>query len=136
MTRVDEVSIPEKVANYVIEGDRVRLRASRCPACGSVFHPPRTICPIDGAGSLEEILLGNEGTVYTFTVVRQSTPEFKTPYVLVYVDFPEQVRVLMPYDGEEPPSIGSQVDIVMGFGPKQEEGELAGVPHASGPSRK
>ncbi|MHB8262466.1 MAG: Zn-ribbon domain-containing OB-fold protein [Acidimicrobiales bacterium] len=130
MTKADEAGTPEKVVNYVIEGDKVRLRASRCSACGSVFHPPRTICPADGASPLEETLLGDEGTVYTFTVVRQSTPEFRVPYVLVYVDFPEQVRVLMPYDGEEPPPIGSRVNVVMGFGPKQEEGDLVNIPHA------
>ncbi|MCL6094839.1 MAG: OB-fold domain-containing protein [Actinobacteria bacterium] len=130
MTKVDEAEAPEKVVNYVIEDGKVRLRASKCPTCGGVFQPPRSICPADGSSPLDDILLASEGTVYTFTVVRQSTPEFKTPYILVYVDFPEQVRVLMPYDGEEPPPIGSQVDIVMGSGPRVENGEPVSIPHA------
>lgn len=34
--------------------------------------------------------------LYTYTVVFQSTPEFRTPYLLGYVDLPEGVRVLAP----------------------------------------
>jgi hypothetical protein len=58
--------------------------------------------------------LSGRGTVYTYTVVRQSTPEFRTPYVLVYVDLPEGVRVLGQLVGcpEEAVRVGMPVEVV------------------------
>ena len=117
MVNLDEAEVLPRAANFVIEDGKVHLRASRCPSCGAALYPSREICPADGTDSLEDILLSSSGTVYTFTVARQSTPEFRTPYVLVYVDFPENVRVLLPYDGSEPPVIGAKVEIVMADGP-------------------
>ena len=131
MVSLDEAQLPSGIVDFTIQDGKVRLRASRCPSCGAALYPPREICPSDGADSLEEILLSNSGTVYTFTVARQSTPEFKTPYVLVYVDFPEDVRVLLPFSGTEPPPIGAKVEVTMGAGPRLEDGVALSLPHAS-----
>ncbi len=130
VVNLDEAEVSPKAENFVVENGKVRLRASKCGSCGAVFYPPRSICPGDGTSSMEDALLSSAGTVYTFTVARQSTPEFRTPYVLVYVDFPENVRVLLPFDGSEPPSIGAKVEIVMANGPRQENDELISMPHA------
>ncbi|HUY60534.1 MAG TPA: zinc ribbon domain-containing protein [Candidatus Dormibacteraeota bacterium] len=123
--------------NYDVEDQRVRLRASRCRACGAVFHPPRLVCAGCGHRELEPVHLGPVGTAYTFTCVHQSTPDFQTPYVLVYVDFPEAVRVLLPFLGDEPPAIGETVELVLGPGPRLADGVPVTLVHAGPlPSRR
>ncbi len=130
MVNLDEAEVSRNGVEFLIQDGKVRLRASRCPACGAAFYPHRDNCSADGTSPIEDILLSSGGTVYTFTVARQSTPEFKTPYVLVYVDFPEDVRVLLPYDGEKPPPIGASVEIVMAAGPRLVDDNLISTPHA------
>lgn len=71
-----------------------RLIGSRCPACGAHFFPAREVCSGCLTEDLELVPLSARGTLYTYTVVRQSTPEFPVPYLLGYVDLPERVRVL------------------------------------------
>ncbi len=115
---------------YEVEGGLVRLRAGRCPECGAVYCPARLVCDGCGHRGLEEILLAPRGTIYTFTTVHQSTPEFRTPYHLCYVDFDEQVRVMLPAAGDERPRIGEAVEIVLGTGPRLVDAEPEEGPHA------
>ena len=128
MVGLDEATVTKRP--YELEDGLVRLRAGRCPECGAVFCPARLVCDGCGHRGLDEILLAPRGTIYTFTQVHQSTPEFATPYYLVYVDFAEQVRVMLPYAGEEVPRIGESVEIVLGRGPRLAEGEPEEGPHA------
>ncbi len=115
---------------YEVTGGFVRLRAGRCPKCSAVFCPARLVCDGCGHRGLEEVLLEPRGTIYTFTKVHQSTPEFRTPYFLVYVDFPENVRVMLPAVGEETPRIGAPVEIVIASGPRLVDDEPQEGPHA------
>lgn len=71
-----------------------RLIGSRCPSCGAHFFPARDVCSGCLTEDLERVPLRGQGTLYTYTVVRQSTPGFIVPYLLGYVDLPEGVRVL------------------------------------------
>ncbi len=73
---------------------RWELLGGRCRACGAWYFPAPRVCARCSQGEIESVPLSGRGTVYTYTVVYQSTPEFPTPYTLVYVDFPEGVRIL------------------------------------------
>ncbi len=73
---------------------RWELVGGRCRACGAWYFPAPRVCAQCHQEEIEPVPLSGRGTVYTYTVVYQSTPEFPTPYTLVYVDFPEGVRVL------------------------------------------
>src|SRR5690606_11725454 len=80
------------------DDDGVRLVISTCPACGSRWFPPRTVCARcahDGTGTT---LSGRTGTAYASTVVRVGPRGFPAPYVLSYVDI-DGVRVLAHTDG-------------------------------------
>jgi uncharacterized OB-fold protein len=70
------------------------LRGSRCRACGAHFFPTRKACAGCLGDDLEAVSFSSRGKLYTYTVVRQSTPEFEVPYALGYVDFPEGVRIM------------------------------------------
>lgn len=72
----------------------VRLIGSRCPGCGAHFFPARQVCSGCLTEDLARVPLTGHGTLYTYTVVRQSVPGFDVPYLLGYVDLPEGVRVL------------------------------------------
>lgn len=70
------------------------LLGSRCRWCGAHFFPVRKACSGCLSSDLETVGFSTVGTLYTYSVVRQSTPEFKVPYMLGYVDFPEKVRIM------------------------------------------
>ncbi len=80
----------------------LRLAASRCQACGAHFFPRRLVCARCLSREMATVLLSTRGTLYTYTTVYQSTPDFPTPYVLAYVDLPEGVRLLAQLVGAPP----------------------------------
>jgi benzoylsuccinyl-CoA thiolase BbsA subunit len=47
---------------------------------------------------MEEIGLSNHATLYTRTVVHIGVKGFETPYILGWVDLPEQVRLVTQID--------------------------------------
>jgi uncharacterized OB-fold protein len=74
-----------------------RLLGSRCRACGEHFFPRRHVCARCLAAGCEDVLLGPEGTLYTFTWVH--VPFFGKKeaagagYGVGQVDLPEGPRI-------------------------------------------
>ena len=80
---------------WVLEKDGVHLVGSHCRKCGQNYFPPRDICSKCFAqNQMEEIRLSNSGKLYSYSIIYVAPKEFKTPYAVGYVDFPEGVRVL------------------------------------------
>lgn len=69
------------------------LVGGRCPGCGAHYFPARSVCSRCLCGDVERVPLCSSGTLYTYTVIHQSLPQFETPYVLGYVDLDDNVRV-------------------------------------------
>lgn len=91
------VTVPLQPGLFIDDAQGVpRVAGTRCRACGTHFFPRRAICARCLSTETEIVPLSGRGVLYTYTVVHQSTPEFRTPYVLGYVDLPEGVRVLAP----------------------------------------
>ncbi|MBB5159693.1 Zn-ribbon domain-containing OB-fold protein [Saccharopolyspora phatthalungensis] len=107
-----------------------RLLGSRCGRCATVTFPPREFCP--GCRAVEPITeteLSPEGTVYSFTVVRQAPPGIEVPYVLAYIDLPEGVRVLGQVVGVAPEAVTIGVGVRLeptAFGRDGDGTELVG----------
>ena len=58
------------------------------------LDPNRVACSKCGASDkFNPITLSDKGNVYVFSVVHQSYPGIKTPYVTVIVDLPEGISV-------------------------------------------
>jgi uncharacterized OB-fold protein len=73
------------------------LVVPKCSACLRTFWHPRPRCPHCGSDRVDWIRGSGEGTVHTFTVVRQSgDPYFKTrvPYVVAMIELDEGVRIM------------------------------------------
>jgi uncharacterized OB-fold protein len=82
------------------------LVASKCGNCGAMFlDAKRLACSKCGAtGPFQQVSLSDKGTVWVFSVVHQSFPGIKTPYVTAIVDLPEGISVksnLIDVDPEE-----------------------------------
>lgn len=97
------------------------LLGSRCRACGAHFFPVRKACSGCLSDDLETIGLSTEGTLYTYSVVRQSTPAFEVPYALGYVDFPEGVRIMGQISGCELDEIRIGMAMVLSLEPFGED---------------
>jgi len=105
------------------------LVGSRCGNCGAHFFPVREACAGCLHGDLETVRFSTTATLYTFSVVRQSTPQFEVPYALGYVDLPEGVRVLSQLTGRDPEDyeLGMEMELVVEpFGTDEEGNEMAG----------
>jgi uncharacterized OB-fold protein len=80
---------------WVEDGGTVRLVASRCATCGKHAFPPAALCDVCGrSDALGPATVGGVGTLYSFAEIHVAPAGFSTPYVIGYVDFPEDVRVL------------------------------------------
>ena len=64
-----------------------RILGQRCPACGKVYVPPRSACPVDGVPTTDEVELSDKGTVTTFCIVNVPFlgQKIEPPYVSAYV---------------------------------------------------
>jgi hypothetical protein len=111
--------------------DPPRLLGSRCAACGTTAFPPRDFCPAcRAAEGLQRIELAANGSVHSFTVVRQAPPGVEVPYVLAWVDLPsDQVRLMSTVVGVAPEEVVLDLPVeleVAPFGTADDGAELMG----------
>ncbi len=105
------------------------LIGSRCGSCGAHYFPRRQACARCLSPEMETVPLSAEGTLYTYTVVRQSIPVFEVPYVLGYVDLPEGVRLMSQIAGCDPDDVRIGMPLVLSiepFGEDEDGNELTG----------
>ena len=129
MAKRPQPRFPEPNTEPFWEGAKQgELRYQRCGACDVVVFYPRQHCPAcGGGGDLEWLVSKGEGTVYTFSVVRQNRmPGFIDlgAYAVAYVDLDEGFRMMSGVIGVENPTtdiaIGQRVRVEF---EEQEEGE-------------
>ncbi len=78
---------------FTVAAGAVRLRGSRCPACGTVAFPERAVCGACACRALQPAELSGEGRVHAFTTVRTPPAGFDQPYLAAVVDLDEGPRV-------------------------------------------
>lgn len=99
------------------EEGRIRLIAGYSKDSDNWTFPKYLADPVSFSDDIEEKLLSPTGVLHSFTVVRRSMPEFKVPYVLALVDFPEKVRVMAQVETDDPNSLkfGEEMALTTGF---------------------
>lgn len=104
-----------------------QLLYQQCNDCDTVVFTPRSHCTNCGSANLAEKVSSGEGTVYTYSVVRQNrNPAFADlgAYALAYIDLDEGFRMLSNVVGVANPltdiQIGQRVKVKF---EQQEEGE-------------
>ena len=76
------------VLSNIIDEETHRLVGGRCPTCSKDYFPTPPVCP-SCLGSLEKLILADDGTLYSYTVVRIRPPlGLPQPYAVGYVDIP------------------------------------------------
>ncbi|MBX3706745.1 MAG: OB-fold domain-containing protein [Pseudomonadales bacterium] len=83
------------------------LRYQKCDDCGTVVFHPRRHCTGCTSGNLSWHTASGKGTLYTFSVVRQSYHPFfrgKVPYAIAWVDLDEGPRLLTNITGVTDPA--------------------------------
>jgi uncharacterized OB-fold protein len=95
------------------------FRYQQCSQCGTVVWHPRAHCTGCVQGDLQWHVSAGKGTVYSFSVVRQSYhPFFRNlvPYAVAYIDLAEGPRFLTNVIGVDDPltdvHIGQAVELV------------------------
>ena len=85
---------------------RGELRIQRCLTCGRHQHYARMLCSHCGKQTLEWVTASGNGTVYSFTVIRQNgVPPFneRLPFVVATVDLDEDgARVIAAMPALDP----------------------------------
>ncbi len=95
------------------------FRYQRCDACDTVVWYPRKHCTGCVEGNLSWHVSAGLGTVYTFSIVRQSYHPFfrnQVPYAVAYIDLDEGPRFLTNVVGVANPDedvfVGQRVKLV------------------------
>ncbi|HVN28995.1 MAG TPA: OB-fold domain-containing protein [Candidatus Binataceae bacterium] len=87
---------PRPIVPFLKLEPKPHLVALKCSSCGSFFlDPKRVACSKCGSTKekFSEVSLSDKGKVYVFSVVHQSYPGIKTPFVTAIIDLPEGVSV-------------------------------------------
>ena len=93
LPRLDE---PDTAGFWAGTQDK-ELRYQKCDDCGTVIWHPRAHCTGCLGGSLSTHVASGKGTVYTYSIVRQSYHPFfrdQVPYAIAWVDLEEGPRLL------------------------------------------
>ncbi len=116
--------VPFRQGLFRFEEGVGELLGGRCRHCRTWYFPSRRVCAKCLSQKIEVLPLSKQGTVYTYTTIYQSTPEFQVPYILVYVDLPEGVRVLAQLTQCSPEAvrIGMPVEVVFEEVGRDQEG--------------
>ena len=81
---------------------RYNLVGTKCNTCGKVYFPSRVICPdCRRKGDLEPIEFSGKGKIYTFSIVRSPSDDFKkiAPYPVAIVELDEGAKVQQSFGG-------------------------------------
>lgn len=113
---VQDAELYPSADSWVEEDGKVFLMGSQCPECSKYAFPPAVYCDNCGnSAGIEPAKLSNSGTLYSFSEIHIAPKVLTVPYVLGYVDFPEDVRVLGQV--EHPAAeleVDEQVEVVLG----------------------
>ncbi len=96
---------------------RYNLIGTKCGACGTVYFPPRSMCPEcrrASVGNMEDYKLEGIGVVESYTVINAPPPHFEKeePYVIALIrmdEGPYLTAQIVDADPDEV-SIGMQVE--------------------------
>jgi len=114
---------------------RYNLGGSKCTVCGTVYFPPRAVCPVctSHRQSIERMVpfqLSGEGEVISYTVVHDGAEGFdmQVPYALALVRTPEGPVLTGQVVDMEPEAVTIGLKVRATFRKLREEG-ASGVIH-------
>ncbi|MBI5905989.1 MAG: OB-fold domain-containing protein [Deltaproteobacteria bacterium] len=107
-------------------GRGMALAGGRCPACGRIYFPAKTVCPGCFGADQQSVPLSGKGTLHTYARSCMGPSGIETPYYIGFIDLPEGIRLFSllaecePW--EEVLSVGMEMEMVIGPIRRDEEG--------------
>jgi len=93
---------PRPIVPFLKLTPKPHLVGKKCSNCGALYVDKRVACSkCSSTGPFTDVALSNRGKVYVFSVVHQSFPGIKTPYITAIVDLPDGVSVRSNLEGLE-----------------------------------
>jgi benzoylsuccinyl-CoA thiolase BbsA subunit len=89
----DLLEVPE-------DGSPPYLKGYKCKKCGQLDFPKLSPCPNCWGEDFEMVPLSRKGKLYSVSDIFVGAPGMKTPYIIGYIDLPENLRILAQLDGE------------------------------------
>lgn len=89
----DLLSTPE-------DGSPAFLKGYRCKSCGQLDFPKLSPCPNCWGEEFEMVPLSRKGKLYSYADIYIGQPGLETPYIVGYVDLPENLRIFAMLDGQ------------------------------------
>ena len=109
MPKRPQPKFPEPNTEHFWEGTKHgELRYQTCDACSSIVFDPRLHCPACLSTDLSWNVSKGEGTVYTYSVIRQNRmPAFIElgAYSVAYIDLDEGFRMMSSVVGVDDPTV-------------------------------
>ena len=106
---------------------REEFLLQRCLACQAYRHPPSSICSACLSDRCEWVRAGGEGTVYSFTVVREQSArgwDAMVPYVLTVVELTEGPHVLTNLTNVRPEDVRIGLPVEVTFAELEDGAKL------------
>lgn len=101
------------------EGGRAHeLRFQKCRCCGNVRWPASYVCPQCLSEEYEQIVLPNEGTLYSYVVMHKPfhpSLKDKVPYIVGAVDLAEGVRISVNMFDVDPEKLRCGMPVTIDF---------------------
>ena len=72
-----------------------RLMAVKCKVCGTLYFPPKYLCPVGGANQFESVQLSGKGEILTHTTIRMPPTGFEdqAPYDIAVIRLSEGINL-------------------------------------------
>jgi len=88
----DLLEVPE-------DGTLPYLKGYRCIKCGQLDFPKMDLCPNCWGEEFESVALSRKGKLYSYADIYVGQPGMKTPYIIGYIDLPENIRIFSMLEG-------------------------------------
>ena len=96
-------------------GESPYLLGYRCQSCGKTWFPKVAPCPECSSEDIVQTALSKVGKLYSYSTIHVGQKGIKTPYVIGYVDLPENVRIFAQLEIEPAElKIGMDVEVTSG----------------------
>jgi uncharacterized OB-fold protein len=82
------------------DGSPPFLKGYRCKKCGQLDFPKLTPCPKCWSEEFEMVPLSRKGILYSYADVYTPQLGMTAPYIVGYIDLPEDLRIFATLEGE------------------------------------
>ena len=81
---------PTPETQHFWDGTKVgELRLQRCIDCGTVYFPPRPVCPGNSSSDVEWFVASGNGSLLSYVINYRPHPSFDGPYAIALVKLDE-----------------------------------------------